>query len=106
MPVALQPRRPRRLSWRDMGRLLGLLALVRLEHWRMTRASERFALYGRPADCEALAAYSARWVALHTRIARVFGAPLPAKVAEVGALVAGPGDPASLEPPGAAHSDR
>ena len=100
MPVALQPRRSRRLSWRDMGKLLGLLALVRLEHWRMTRASERFALYGRPADCEALAAYSARWVDLHTRIARVFDAPVPARVAEIGALVAEPGGPSSSEPPG------
>ncbi len=100
MPVALQPRRGRRLSWRDMGKLLGLLALVRIEHWRMAQASNRFARYGRPADCEALAAYSARWVDLHTRIARVFEAPVPANVAEVGALVSEPGGPGSSEPPG------
>ena len=100
MPTDLRPARARRLSWRDMGRLLGLLALVRFEHWRMARASVRFALHGRSADCEALAAYSARWVDLHTRIARMFDAPVPARVAEIGALVAEPGGPSSSEPPG------
>ncbi|HEV2542917.1 MAG TPA: hypothetical protein VGU70_09200 [Methylobacterium sp.] len=106
MPTEIQPRRSRRLSWRQTATLTGLLVQVRILNWRMTRASARLSEREDAADSATLLAGAREWVRLHIRIAKLFNMPVPENVAELRDLFGEPGGPTPAEPPSVAHPDR
>lgn len=90
MPTDLRPSRSRRVSWRQTAALVGLLMQVRILNWRMERASARLSDREDAADNATLLAGAREWVALHTRLANLFGTPLPDNVAELRDLFSRP----------------
>lgn len=100
MPTEIQPRRSRRLSWRQTATLAGLLVRVRILNWRMERASARLTDRDDAADSATLLAGAREWVRLHIRLAKLFDMPVPESVAELRDLFGEPGGSGSREPPG------
>ena len=100
MPTEIQPRRSRRLSWRQTATLAGLLVRVRILNWRMTRTSARLSVREDEADSAALLRGARRWVRLHVRVAAVLDAPLPSHVVELREMFGEPDGHVAPQPSG------
>jgi hypothetical protein len=102
MPTELHSRRPFRLTVRQHGTAVVLLMRVRFLNWHMERVSARLSEQKGIADSAALLVGARKWVELHTRLADLFGLPLPESVAELRDLFLRPQSDGStlIEPPG------
>lgn len=108
MPTEIRPARGRHLSLRQAATLMWLLTRAQSLYRQMESTAARLSVRENEADDAALLKGARRWVAIHDRIAALFGTEPPEHVAELRQMFARPllSGPTSAEPPSNAHPNR